>query len=97
MTITKMRYLPVTRPLEPARDWFRVEKGYGSVDCVLHDKLAVNTNAGTAAVRWLNGTLQPIVQIQGSPGYLELMNQLSRTKPQTRFPDDIPTTEGKMR
>jgi hypothetical protein len=67
-----------------------------SFACCLRE-LAINMNARTAAVRWHNDTLHPIVQTQGSREYLELMKQLSPTTPQTRFPDDISTTEGKMR
>ncbi|KAH8700048.1 hypothetical protein GQ44DRAFT_718076 [Phaeosphaeriaceae sp. PMI808] len=51
---------------------------------------------GTAAVRWHNGTTQPIAQISGSSAYLQLMKQLSSTTPESRFPSDIPTTAGKV-
>lgn len=51
----------------------------------------------TAAVRWHNGTLEPITQVEGSEPYLQLMKQLSSAIPRPRVTDDIPTTTGKIR
>jgi hypothetical protein len=47
-------------------------------------------------IRWHNGTVQPVIRIQGSPSYVKLLKKLSYTTLQTRFPDDIQTTHGKV-
>ncbi|KAH7347077.1 hypothetical protein BKA66DRAFT_477785 [Pyrenochaeta sp. MPI-SDFR-AT-0127] len=57
---------------------------------------ALEMGYGTAAVRWHNGTLQPIAQVPGSSPYLQLMKQLSSTTRETRFPHNLPTTARKV-
>lgn len=48
-----------------------------------------------AAIRWHNGSIQPIAKVQGSSSYIDLMAKLSRTTPETRFPHDLPTDQEK--
>lgn len=77
---------------------FALEMGYGYLYflAITPFFLHVSDIGRTAAVRWHNGTLQPVAQLQGSESYLQLMKQLSSTTPKTRFPDDIPTAVEKI-
>jgi hypothetical protein len=93
--LPKCKTCPSPRQLEQPGIGFALEMGYGYLH--LGERMC-NTqlmHASTAAVRWHNGTLQPLIRVSGSLAYLELMKKLSYTSAQTRFPDSISTIDGK--
>lgn len=73
-----------------------LEMSYGYSTSDLNNAAENLMNGRTAAIRWHNGTVQSVAQVKGSPPYIELMKQLAYTTPDSRFPHDIPTTDGKV-